>query len=154
MASLLKRGKKYYLRHYVGSVQKTTALHTDSLQIAKEKKRQFESAQARGADNPLSTRTPVAEVLEAYVQHIRAIKTPKAAQTDIYYLREMFGECCDALRCTSRTRSAKTRKRRPKSLKDKRKKLPVIEAAYFETITPSQVGAFIDFKVRDQGLQA
>lgn len=153
MASLLKRNNKYYIRYYVGKKQKTAALHTDSLQIAKEKQREFESAQARGIDNPLKTRTPVAEVLEAYVEHIRAIKTAKSAQTDIYYLREMFGECCDGLRCTSRIRTAKTRKKRPQSLQDGRRRLPTIEAECFEAITPAQIGDFIDFKVRDQGLK-
>ena len=37
------------------------------------------------------TRTAIADVLTAYVSHIRTIKTAKSAQTDTYYLRDAFG---------------------------------------------------------------
>jgi len=44
--------------------QKTRCrLETESLQTAKEKKRQFESAQARGDGTSLPTRTPIADVV-------------------------------------------------------------------------------------------
>src|SRR5690606_27096787 len=78
----------------------------------------------------------------------------KSAQTDIYYLREAFGPCCDALTITSRTPSPKTRKLRSKhSQQDRRRKLPTIDAACLEDITTQQVAQFIDYKVRDQGLK-
>lgn len=154
MAHLFKRGKRYYIKYYLAGKQKEKSLGTDSLQLAKELQRQFESGQTRGEQNPLPSRTPLAEVLTAYVQHIRAIKTAKSAQNDIYYLREAFGPICEALTITSRTPSSKTRKTRSKvSQQDRRRKLPVIEAACIEELTPQQIGAFIDFKVRDQGLK-
>ena len=86
MASLKKRGTIYYAQYYVGNRQRRTCLRTESYQVAKEKLRQLESAQARGDDTPLPTRTPIADILTLYVQHIRSVKTPKSAQTDIYYL--------------------------------------------------------------------
>ena len=153
MASLTKINKTYYLRYYVGKKPKKISLRTDSLQIAKEKQRKFESAQASGNDNPLPTRTPIPEVLEAYVQHIRATKSPKSAQNDIYYLREMFGPCCEALTITSRTPSAKARKKKSRSKIDGRKSLPLIEANCFEAITTAQVADFIAFKVQDQEIK-
>ncbi len=52
-------------------------LQTDSYQIAKEKPRQFESARLRGIENPLLTRTPIADVVTTYVAHMRQHKTPK-----------------------------------------------------------------------------
>jgi hypothetical protein len=70
---------------------------TDSLQIAKEKLRQFESAQARGDELPLPTKHSIADVLTAYVAHIRTVKTAKSARTDVYYLRDAFGPVCDAV---------------------------------------------------------
>ena len=153
MAHLFKRGKRYYLKYYVGGKQKEKALATDNHQLAREKQRQFESALARGDDNPLPTKTPIAQVLAKYVDHIRATKTPKSAQSDIYYLREAFGPCCDALRCTSRRLSPKARKRPSNGAQpDGRRKLPVIDAACFEQITTAQVAEFIAFKVRDQGI--
>ena len=61
MASLMKRKKNYYLQWRVGKKLKRRSLGTTSLQIAKEKLRQFESAFYRGEDNPLPTKTPLAD---------------------------------------------------------------------------------------------
>ena len=76
MTSLKKRGKTYYVQYYVGGKAKRRSLDTTSLQIAKEKLRQFESAQFRGDDLALPTRTPIADVVRDYVEHIRTVKTP------------------------------------------------------------------------------
>lgn len=96
MASLIKRGNIYYAQVYVGGKQRRYSLETDSLQIAKEKLRRMESSLARDEGLGLPTRTPIAEVVEAYVAHIRTTKTLKSAQTDVYYLREAFGAICPA----------------------------------------------------------
>ena len=115
MASLKKRPGNpiFYIQFYVGTQQRRISTETDSFQRAKEKLRQFETAQARGDITcGLPTKTPIAEVLTEYVDHIRSAKTPKSAQTDIYYLRDVFGPVCDALKVTSRKLSAATKKRR------------------------------------------
>lgn len=52
MASLKKRGDTYQIQWYEGGRQRRRSLGTDSLQIAKEKLRQFESAQYRGGGFP------------------------------------------------------------------------------------------------------
>jgi hypothetical protein len=153
MASLKKRGETYYLQFYLaGQKQKRVNLHTDSFQIAKEKLRRFESAQAFGDDLPLPTRTPIAQVLEAYVQHIRNAKTAKSAQTDIYYLRTLFGPVTDALTVTSRKLSARVKKRPPKPGQDHRRRAPVIEAACFEEISTAQIATFISAQMASRGL--
>lgn len=153
MAFLHQRGKTYYLHDRIGGRLVRTSLKTDSLQIAKEKLRQYESAKLQGTDSPLPTRTPFADVLTRYVQHIRTVKTPKSAQTDIYYLREMFGPVCDALKITSRHPSDKARKRRRKKrVGDQRKRAVLIEASCFEQITTAQITAFIGEQVRSRGL--
>lgn len=155
MASLKKRGKTYYLKFYEGGQhQREISLRTDSLQIAKEKKRQFESAQARGVDNPLPGRTPITQVLDAYVKHIRAIKTAKSAQNDIYYLREVFGPICEGLIITSRKTPVRPRKqvKAGKGKVDRRRKAPAIQASHFEAISTQQIAEFIDTKVRDYGI--
>lgn len=153
MAHLFQRGRVFYLKYYINGKQKEISLRTDVLQIAKEKKRQFESGRAQGLDNPLPTRTPLPQIVQGYVDHIRARKTAKSAQTEIYYLREAFGSICPGVTVTSRSLSAKARKRPAKTSQvDARRHLPVIEAAALEEITPAQIGQFIDFKVRDQGL--
>ena len=97
MAGLIKRGKIYYIQWYIGKNEKRRSLRTDCLQIAKEKLRQFESAQVRGDELPLPTRTKIADILSLYREHVRTVKTAKSAQTDIYYLRQIFGPICPAL---------------------------------------------------------
>jgi len=90
MASLVKRGPVYYLQHYVAGKIKRRSLYTRVYQIAKEKLRQFESAQAGGEVNPLPTRTPLAEILQKYVEHVRTARTPKSTQAGIYHLRNVL----------------------------------------------------------------
>src|SRR5690606_25303660 len=140
------------IQYYVGGQQRRISTNTDSYQLAKEKMRQLESAQARGDDNPLPTRTAIAEVLTAYVAHIRTVKTATSAQTDIYYLRDAFGPCCEALQVTSRKVSPKAKKRPPIPGQDRRRRAQVIEAPCFEQITTAQVAAFISAQVASRGL--
>ena len=58
MAGLKLRGSIFYLTYYANNKKRVVSLDTDSLQLAKEKKRQFESARARGGASSLPTRTP------------------------------------------------------------------------------------------------
>jgi len=153
MASLIKRNDSYYIQWYEGPHLRRRSVRTSSHQIAKEHLRQFESAQLRGTANPLPTRTPMAAVLDRYVQHIRSTKTAKSCQTDIYYLREVFGPICDGLTITSRTPSPKARKRPRKDTVDRACKPAVIAASSFEEITTDQIATFIEHKVRVQGLK-
>lgn len=113
MASLVKRNKKFYVQWRVGKKLKRRCLDTTSLQIAKEKLRQFESHQYRGEENPLPTKTKLADIITRYVDHIRNFKTEKSAQTDVYYLRSMFGDVCPALKINSRKLSVRAMKRPP-----------------------------------------
>ena len=91
-------------------------------------------------------------MLQAYVEHIRGVKTPKSAQTDIYYLREAFGAVCPALQITSRRPTEKTRRRPLRPDQDHRQRVPRIEAPYFEAITTPDVSTFVTAHVRRRGL--
>ena len=53
MASLVKRGDVYYLQWYTGPRIRRRSLKTDTLQIAKEQLRQFESARFHGTGDSL-----------------------------------------------------------------------------------------------------
>ena len=152
MASLMKRNKKYYLQWRVGKKIKRRSLDTSILQIAKEKLRQFESAQYRGEDNPLPTKTPLADILTRYADHIRNIKTEKSAQTDVYYLRSMFGPICPALQVNSHKASVRAMKRPPKEGQDRRFKMSTIEVSYLEQITTADISSFITSHVKNRGL--
>ncbi|MGD0461627.1 MAG: site-specific integrase [Tepidisphaeraceae bacterium] len=155
MASLIKRtwknGPAWYIQYYVGNRQRRIRA-SDNFQIAKKKLLRFEEAQASGDDLPLPTRTPIAEIVTAYVEHIRQIKTAKSAQTDIYYLRDVFGPICDALKINGRKRSVRAKKRPPKSETDRRTKAPVIEAGCFEAIKTADIAGFISAQVARRGL--
>jgi hypothetical protein len=100
-----------------------------SLQIAKEKLRRLESSLAQGDALALPTRTPVAEIVAAYVRQIRLTKRPKRAQTDIDYLREAFGPICEELRVTSR-RVTGTRRTAPKRTPTGTRREHVIAVTY------------------------
>lgn len=150
MASLYKRGNVYWIKYYLNGKRKERSLRTRTLQIAKEKKRQFESAQARGDDCPLPTRTPLTDVLTRYVEFMHTIKTAKSAQTDTYYLREAFGPICDAVAITSRRTT--TKKRPPKPGTDRRCRPHTIEAAFIEQVATADIATFITAQVRTKGL--
>ncbi len=146
MASLKKRGKTYYAQYYIGTKQKRVCLNTDSLQIAKEKVRQIESALVRGTDIPLPTKTPIPKVVSAYCDYLYTVKTARNVQRDIYYLRETFGPICPALEMKNPRISAKCKKRRAKH------PIPPIEANHFEQITTADIASFIAAQVRSKAL--
>jgi integrase len=155
VASLVKRtwknGPAWYIQYYVGTQQRRIKA-SDNFQIAKEKLRRFETAQAAGDALPLPSRTSIAGTVSAYVRHIRQVKTAKSAQTDIYYLRDLFGTICDELKINSRKPSLKAKKKPPKAGLDKRLKAPVIEADCMEAIRTADITTFISAQVSRRGL--
>jgi integrase len=152
MASLIQRPNSpiYYIQYMAGDRARRVSTGTELLQVAKEKLRQFESAQARGAELPFASKTPIADVVGAYVSHIRSVKTAKSAQTDIYYLRDLFGPICDELKITSRKLTAK--KRPKKDGDDRRRKTSVLDARHLEQVTTAQISSFVSTQVQSRGL--
>jgi integrase len=153
MASLVCRCKTYYVQWRVGGKIKRRSLETTSKQIAREKLRQFESAQFKGDDAPGPTRTRLPDILARYAEHVRATKTPKSAQVDIYYLRQIFGPVCPALAINSRRASLRAMKRPPKPGQDRRFKMAAIEVDYIEQVTTADISNFIDTHFKSRGLQ-
>ena len=146
MAGLIKRGNVYHAQYYIGKKQKRVSLETGSLQLAKEKLRQLESALYRGNDNPLPTKTPIATVVTAYIEHMLARKTAKSVVRDSYYLRETFGPICPALTLKNTKISAKGKKR-PSSQPPQ-----YLETPYFEQLTTADFSNFIAMQVRRKAL--
>jgi len=148
MASLITRGSTYYLQYYVGGKIRRRSLGTDSLQLAKEKLRQYESARLRGDDLPLPTRTPLAQIVAAYIEHIRAVKTARSAKKDLAYLRDAFGPLCPALEFQRKRTSEKARLRRKQGVPAAVR----LEVNHLEEITTAQVSEFIAGVVQARGL--
>lgn len=78
------------------------------------------------------------------------MKTSKSAQTDTYYLRDMFGPVCDELKINSRAVTAKVKKKPVKP--GLGNKAPVIEADGLESIRTSDITTFISAQVARRGL--
>jgi len=146
MASLKKRGKTYYAQYYQGGHQKRVSLGTTSLQVAKEKIRRIESALAQGSDIPLPTKTPIEDVVTAYVEHLRTIRAERNVQRDTYYLREAFGPICPAISIKNSRISVKAKKR---PCKDAPK--PIL-ANCFEQVSTADIAQHIAAQVRSKGL--
>ncbi len=102
MASLKKRGTTYYIQFYRNGKEVRKSLDTASHQVAREKLRQFESARARGNDDPLPTRTPIAPVVTAYVAHIHQTKTRNGYKVDLWYLRKPSAKASSCRKAASR----------------------------------------------------
>lgn len=147
MASLKKINKKYYIQYYKGNKQKREPTGTESLQVAKEHLRNFESAQALGIANPLPTRTPLTDVIEKYIKHLYTVKRDRNAQKIICYLRAVFGPVCEGLAVKNRKISAKAVKRPARS------DIPVIEAVTFEEVSTADIAQYISNVVRSKGIK-
>ncbi|MEM1331321.1 MAG: site-specific integrase [Planctomycetota bacterium] len=151
MASLKKRGSVYWAQYSIGGKQRRRSLGTDSYQVAKAKLTELEQRLSRGDEQPLPTRTPIAEVVAAYVRDIRQRKTAKSAQVDISYLRQVFGTCCleldNSARCSPAADAVPTRRGARK-----RDVVP-LEGACFEALTTPVVSEFLGELVRAKGLK-
>ena len=148
MASLKKRGKTYYAQYYDGDRQVRRCLHTPSLQVAKEKLRKLESRLYRGEDVGGPTKTPTAEILAAYVDHIRATKTAHSVRSDLWYLSDLFGPICDDF---SETGIVTTGRQRTRGARRKRKRLR-IESRFIEGVTVGEISKVIGGRVRGEGI--
>ena len=139
MASIWKRGKTYYARYYVGGRQKALCLGTSSYPIAKEKLRQLESKLAMGFEIPVQTKTPLVEVVGAYVVHMRSTKTRNSIKSELYYLRDMFGPICAELESVSPEKISKSRDRH-------------FDAQFIEEIKTPDIVAFLTSRMQTRGL--
>jgi integrase len=137
MASLKKRGKKFYAQYYLNGEQKRVNLNTTSLQIAREKIRQIESAQFRQDDIPLPTKTPLPEIIEKYLFQFRARSSERNAQKQITYFRSMFGPVCESLKIKN-PKIARKAVKRPAS-----PKYDLIELGGLEQLSTERVSEFL-----------
>jgi hypothetical protein len=85
MASLVERkfksGSVFYIQYWEGGKSKRIRAH-ESEQIAEDMLHKFKMAQIQGdAGDVFPTKTPIAEVVSDYIEHVRVSKTPKSAQT-------------------------------------------------------------------------
>lgn len=148
MASLKKRGNTYYAQYYVGEKQVRRSLQTSSYQLAKEKLRKLESALFRGEDIARPTKTPLAEIVGAYVDHIRATKTAHSVRSDLWYLSDLFGPICEDLSKTG----TEAKGRRGKGRSRRKANRFRIQSQYVEHVTVGEIAEVIAGRIRDEGI--
>ncbi len=148
MASLKKRGKTYYAQYYDGDRQVRQCLHTPSLQVAKEKLRKLESRLYRGEDVGGPTKTPTAEILAAYVDHIRMTKTAHSVRSDLWYLSDLFGPICDDLSKTGVASQGRKGVRRSRRKPERFR----IQSQYIEQVTVGEISEVIARRIREEGI--
>ena len=135
MAWIADRNGVYYLFWREGKRKRMRSLRTGSVQIAKQKLRQFESAQFQGDPCPLPTKTPIGELLSEYIDNMRTHKTYRSVRVDVFYLRETFGPVCTELAQHSR-RNKEARNR--------------IDVGHLEQVSTEDVSRFLSTQVQDK----
>lgn len=146
MASILKRGKKFYAQYYLNGEQKRVNLNTTSLQIAREKIRQIESALFRQEDIPLATKTPLPVIIEKYLFYRRARSSESNAQKQITYFRSIFGPVCESLKIKN-PKIARKAVKRPAA-----QKYDLIELGALEQLSAERVSLFLATISKQKGL--
>lgn len=141
MASLWKRDGIYYARYYVGGKQRSLSLDTTSHQAAMAKLRRFEIRLAERGEDAVATKTPIADVVAAYIAHLRVAKTKAGLKSDLYYyyLRDVFGPLCPDLQATRPGARA-------------RAKRSYIEVVHIEKIRTQDIVAFLTARVQQRNL--
>lgn len=145
MASLVRRGKTYYAKYWVGKKQRWVNLKTKSRPLAMEQLHKMEATLIQGEELPLPTKTPLGRVLSAYIAHIHAAKTKNTAKSELFYLRDVFGPICPELDVPS-WKGAKEKKNMRKPAAG------CIETGFLEGITTAQIVAFILARMQARNL--
>jgi integrase len=104
VASIYKRGRIWWVKfHHRGDTIRKS-LKTSNHQLARERARFLETSIKDGSFTVAAacTRTPLDEALEDFCTYLRTTRTRKSAQTDIYYMRQLFGPACPAMLVNSR----------------------------------------------------
>ena len=142
MASLLKRGKKFYVRVYVNGKAKDIATKTTNVKIAEKVllKIEYESATGQFAS---ATKTLLPKLLEDFVGHLKASHRDKSVKNDTSRLRVLFGPIVPALEPFTR-KDKLTGETQGKPETRTELDVPRLVAEYAEQITPPLINQYLD----------
>jgi len=157
MAALYKRGRLWWVkfRHRGKLIRQST--QTANRQLARERGRLLEASvkDGRFALAAACTQTPLGELLEQFCEHLRATRTAKSAQNELYYLRQLFGPMCPALQVNSRKPLPDAERRRrlaalkPSELRPGREHIRV---TFVEELSTADISRALTGRVRDRQL--
>ena len=97
MASVYKRGNKYWVSYYINNKQIKKSLGTDNERVARSKVRKFEYELALG-DLHVASKIPLPAILQAFCKELKTTRTYKSYKNDFSRLRIFFGPICDMLK--------------------------------------------------------
>lgn len=157
MATLYKRGPIWWIKfHHRGRLFRKS-LRTNNRQLARERSRSLETSVKDGgfALPAASTRTPLGHALEEFCLYLRTTRTAKSAQTDVYYLRQLFGPACPAMWINARRpMSDGERKKRIARLKpsDMRPGRDHLRPVFIEDLTTAEVSRALTTRMKKRSL--
>ena len=142
MASLLKRGNKYYVRIYVNGKAKDIATKTSNIKIAERLLQKVEYENATG-QLARATKTPLAKLLQDFVAHLRANHRDKSVKNDLSRLRMIFGLLTPALEFAAKKDNLTGEVQGKPQDRDSADP-PRVVAEYAEQITPPLINRYLD----------
>ena len=148
MASLLKRGNKFYVRVYVNGKAKDISTKTSSLQLAKKVLQKIEYENATG-QLATATRTPLPKLLGDFVAHLKLKHRLKSFQNDLSRLRTIFGPLIPELELATKGEDPAEATEKPELRDDQ--KPPRVEAEYTEQISPPLINRYLDRRAASVG---
>lgn len=157
MACIYRRGQVWWTKFKHRGALYRKSLRTSNRHLARDRARQLESSIKDGCFTLATscTPTPLIQVLEAFCEFLRTTKTAKSAQTDIYYLRQLFGPVCPALQINARKPiSAKELLRRIAAAKpsELRPGPTHLRPVFIEDLTTAAVSSFLTDRMRQRQL--
>jgi integrase len=144
MASLYKRGKKYWATYYVNGEQIKKSLETADERVAKNKFKKIEYELAIG-ELEVASKLPLPMILESFCQELKANRTFKSYKNDFSRLRIFFGPVCESLKVgVAGTKLGDSKKQGYDKFEGKH-----IKADLLEDVTPQMIYRFISERKQD-----
>ncbi|MFC1762190.1 hypothetical protein ACFL6U_08920 [Planctomycetota bacterium] len=96
MASIYRRGNKFWVSYYVDSKQIKESLGTSNERVARSKLKKLEYELALG-ELHVASKLPLSVILEAFCKELMSTRTYKSYKNDFSRLRVFFGPVCKIL---------------------------------------------------------
>jgi len=97
MASLRKRGNKYYVKAYENGKEKEYKTGTDVRRVAEVLLAEYEMSRKLGTPSPFASETPLKVMLAAFCLYLKGATRNKNYIKELSLLRMLFGPACAAL---------------------------------------------------------
>lgn len=145
MASLKKRNGNFYAQFYDPKTkkQRRKSLGTSHLGMAKKRLVGVEADIAAGRSEFGPTRTPLPDILTAYIRDAEVHKKGTTVSAELAYLRDLFGPLVPELLPGKAGEADKY---------ERRDKAPLLIAKYLEDITTAQIADCLNARVKMRGI--